>query len=70
MKHSRILKSVRDSKYLSSKTGKELAVSFGESYFLRKLSLPVLVPLKLWLTYELVVLGEERAEQAVERSTN
>ena len=62
MKHSKLLKHVRESRYVSSKTGSELAVAFGESYFLRKLGMPVLVPLKLWLTYELVMAGEGREE--------
>ena len=62
MQDSKLLKRVRESRYVSSKTGSELAVAFGESYFLRKLGLPVLVPLKLWLTYELVVAGESREE--------
>ena len=66
MKHSRISQSVLQSRYLSSKTGTELAVAFGVSYFLRKLGIPVLVPLKLWLTYELVVRTEERSGEAVE----
>ena len=62
MKHSKLLKHVRESRYVSSKTGSELAVAFGESYFLRKLGMPVLVPAKLWLTYELVMAGEGREE--------
>ena len=65
IQHSKILKQVRQSRYVSSKTGSELAVAFGESYFLRKLGMPVLVPLKLWLTYELVMVmaGERREEE-------
>ena len=64
IQHSKLLKHLRESRYVSSKTGSELAVAFGESYFLRKLGMPVLVPLKLWLTYELVlVLGGERREE-------
>ena len=62
MKHSKLLKHVRESRFISSKTGSELAVAFGESYFLRKLGMPVLVPVKLWLTYELVMAGEGREE--------
>ena len=62
IQHSKLLKRVRQSRYVSSKTGSELAVAFGESYLLRKLGMPVLVPLKLWLTYELVVRGERREE--------
>ena len=62
IKHSKLLKHIRGSRFVSSKTGSELAVAFGESYFLRKLGMPVLVPLKLWLTYELVMTGERREE--------
>ena len=62
MQDSKLLKRVRESRYVSSKTGSELAVAFGESYFLRKLGMPVLVPAKLWLTYELVMAGEGREE--------
>jgi len=54
---SRLVQAVRSSKYLSSSRGGELGVAFGESYFLRKLCIPVLVPLKLWGTYKLVVWG-------------
>ena len=45
-----------DSKYVSSKTATGLAIAFGESCFLRKLCMPLLVPLKLWLTYEILVM--------------
>ena len=60
---SKLVKFVRSSKYLSSKRGAELGVAFGESYFLRKLCMPVLVPLKLWMTYRLIYLGRGRQEE-------
>ena len=67
IQYSKLLKHLRESRYVSSKTGSELAVAFGESYFLRKLGMPVLVPLKLWLTYELVLMlvGERREEEVM-----
>jgi len=50
--------------------GKAAAVglAFGESLFLRKLLMPVLVPLKLWAALQLVLLskpreGEERVKE-------
>merc|ERR1719228_1612252 len=50
--------------------GKAAAVglAFGESLFLRKLLMPVLVPLKLWVALELVLLskpgeGKERVKE-------
>eukprot|EP00092_Neocalanus_flemingeri_P072350 GFUD01089070.1.p1 GENE.GFUD01089070.1~~GFUD01089070.1.p1 ORF type:complete len:137 (+),score=43.26 GFUD01089070.1:88-498(+) len=58
---SKLINFVRNSKYLSSRRGAELGVAFGESYFLRKLCMPVLIPLKLWMTYQLV--GWARGEQ-------
>ena len=61
MKHSKLLKIFRESKSQS-----RLAVAFGESYFLRKVTMPVLVPLKLWLTYRLVILLEEKSSEEVE----
>ena len=54
IKSSGLVRRIQSSKYLSSSTASGLAVAFGESYFLRKLLMPVLVPLKLWLTYEMV----------------
>merc|ERR1719228_1199975 len=50
--------------------GKAAAVglAFGESVFLRKLLMPILVPLKLWIALQLVLLskpreGEERVKE-------
>merc|ERR1719432_274963 len=42
--------------------GKAAAVglAFGESLFLRKLLMPVLVPLKLWVALQLVLLSKAR----------
>ena len=57
---SKLVKFVKSSKYLSSKRATELGVAFGESYFLRKLGMPVLVPLKLWMTYQMVGWGRGR----------
>ena len=62
MKHSKILKIVEKSKSQS-----RLAVAFGESYFLRKVTMPVLVPLKLWLTYKLVILLVDKSSEEEER---
>ena len=62
MKHSKILKIVQESKSQS-----RLAVAFGESYFLRKVTMPVLVPLKLWLTYKLVILLVDKSSDEEER---
>merc|ERR1719500_2184653 len=47
--------------------GKAAAVglAFGESLFLRKLLMPVLVPLKLWVALQLVLLSKSREENAV-----
>ena len=61
MKHSKLMKYVQESKSQS-----RLAVSFGESYFLRKVSLPVLVPLKLWLTYKLVTMLDSSSSELTE----
>ena len=55
---SKLVRLVRNNKYLSSKRGAELGVVFGESYFLRKLCMPVLVPLKLWMTYQMMGMGK------------
>merc|ERR1719400_2573726 len=45
-----------------------VGLAFGESLFLRKLLMPVLVPLKLWIALQLVLLskpreGEERVKE-------
>ena len=62
MKTSRLLKSVSGSRYLSGLNTGRLAVSFGESYFLRKLLMPLLVPLKLWASYRIVLLVKSDGE--------
>ena len=61
MQTSSLLKRIRESKYVSSQTATSLGIAFGESYFLRKLFMPILVPLKLWLTYELLILSRNSA---------
>merc|ERR1719427_409811 len=45
-----------------------VGLAFGESLFLRKLLMPVLVPLKLWVALQLVLMskareGEERVKE-------
>ena len=64
---SKLVRLVKNNKYLSSKRGAELGVAFGESYFLRKLCMPVLVPLKLWVTYQMMVRGRGKVD---EKGTN
>ena len=64
MQKSSLLKRIRESKYVSPETATSLAIAFGESYFLRKLCMPVLVPLKLWLTYELLMLSKTSAPES------
>jgi len=59
---SRLVQLVKSNKYISSKRGTELAVAFGESYFLRKLCMPLLVPLKLWLTFHLIGQGSKKVD--------
>merc|ERR1719180_559196 len=39
-----------------------VGLAFGESLFLRKLLMPVLVPLKLWVALQLVLLSKSREE--------
>ena len=55
MNSSSLVNIIKDSKYISTTTATNLAVSFGESYFLRKLMMPILVPFKIWLTYEIII---------------
>ena len=64
MQKSNLLKRIRESKYVSSETATSLGIAFGESYFLRKLCMPILVPLKLWLTYELLILSRNSAPKS------
>jgi len=65
---SKLVDYVKRSKLLSNKRGAELTIAFGESYFLRKLCMPVLVPLKLWMTYRLVTWRTSRSELGVIKS--
>ena len=60
MNKSSLVKMIKESKYISSTTATSLAVSFGESYFLRKLMMPILVPFKIWLTYEIIIRTKSR----------
>ena len=64
MQKSNLLKRIRESKYVSSETATSLGIAFGESYFLRKLCMPILVPLKLWLTYELLILSRNSSRES------
>ena len=57
--NSNIVKFVNSSKYLSSQKAQLLSVAFAESYLLRKLLMPVLVPLKFWLSFKMVVLSKK-----------
>lgn len=60
MNKSSLVKMIKESKYISPTTATSLAVSFGESYFLRKLMMPILVPFKIWLTYEIIIRTKSR----------
>ena len=62
IQQSKFVKMIKESKHLSPKTAGDLTIAFGESYFLRKLAMPVLIPLKLWLTYELVIMTKTKDE--------
>ena len=67
---SKLVRFVKTNKYLSSKRGAELGVAFGESYFLRKLCMPILVPLKLWMTYQMMGLERTHLEEEGESIKN
>ena len=54
--NSKIVRFVNSSKYLSSQKAQRLSVAFAESYLLRKLLMPILVPLKFWLSFKIVLL--------------
>ena len=43
------------SKFVPPEKVASLGVAFGESYFLRKVFMPVLVPLKIWLSLKAVL---------------
>ena len=55
-KSSRLLKFVKESKYLSNRKVQKLSTAFVESYVLRKILMPILIPLKFWLAFEIVLL--------------
>merc|ERR550519_52326 len=55
MNSSKLVKMVNNSKYISESRAPGIGVAFAESYFLRKLMMPVLVPLKLWASYQIVL---------------
>jgi len=55
METSKLLSKIRSSKFVSSSQGTRLVVAFGEGYFIRKLLVPVLVPLKLWVAVVAVI---------------
>ena len=57
--NSKIVRFVNSSKYLSSQKAQLLSVAFAESYLLRKLLMPVLVPLKFWLSFKMVLLSKK-----------
>merc|ERR1719180_539078 len=44
-----------------------VGLAFGESLFLRKLLMPVLVPLKLWVALQMVLLSKSREEDTQSR---
>ena len=53
---SMLVKLVNDSKYLSNKKAQNLTMGFVESYVLRKVLMPILIPLKFWLAFEIVLM--------------
>ena len=57
--NSKIVRFVNSSKYLSSQKAQRLSVAFAESYLLRKSLMPVLVPLKFWLSFKIVLLSKK-----------
>merc|ERR1719500_121453 len=44
-----------------------VGLAFGESLFLRKLLMPVLVPLKLWVALQLVLMSKAREGEEEDR---
>ena len=56
---SKLVNLVKNSKYLSNQRAHYVSISFAESYLLRKLLIPILVPLKFWLAYEIVVISKK-----------
>ena len=53
---SMLVKLVNNSKYLSNKKAQNLTMGFVESYVLRKVLMPILIPLKFWLAFEIVLM--------------
>ena len=67
MSSSKLVNMVNKSKYISGTRAPEIGVAFAESYFLRKLLMPILVPAKLWLSYRLVLgLKREQTEATID----
>ena len=58
-KRSQLVNFVKNSKYLSNQRAQQVSVSFAESYLLRKMLMPILIPLKFWLAYKIVVLSKK-----------
>ena len=56
---SKLVTLVNNSKYLSNQRAQQVSVAFAESYLLRKLLMPILIPLKFWLAFEMVVLSKK-----------
>ena len=55
-KSSKLLKFVNNSKYLSNKKAQAISVAFVESYVLRKILMPILIPLKFFLAFKTVLI--------------
>lgn len=55
MGKSKVVKLLSQSRFISPEKVGSIGVAFGESYFLRKLLMPVLVPLKIWLSLKVVL---------------
>ena len=56
---SKLVNFVKNSKYLSNQRAQQVTISFAESYLLRKMLMPILIPLKFWLAYEIVVRSKK-----------
>ena len=52
---SKLVNFVNRSRFLSNQKAQKVSVSFAESYLLRKLLMPILIPLKFWLAFEIVI---------------
>ena len=55
---SKLVSLVNSSKYLSNLKAQQVTVSFAESYLIRKLLMPLLIPLKFWLAFKIVMLSK------------